>query len=650
MPSRPLVRFATLLGALAACESSPRPSASGTGGAPGETGGAGGVKPGGSGGRAGTGGTLNDPPGGGAMGSTGGAMGSTGGAKGTDAGRPPDATGGMGGAPGITSGPPVLMRGYDLKRTGANTRESILSPATVTADSFGKLSCTEVDGEIYAQILYLPAFDFGPKGKHNAIVVATMRNRIYVLDADQPDTVLWSKSYGAPIGGVDRLAQEQGLATCAPYLDISKWLGILSTPAIDPVTGTIYFLARTSEGGNHVQKLYAQSLVDGSDRPGSPVTITASYAGAGDQLSGLKDPVVGGRFSFNPKRQNQRAALTLHGGIVYIAWASFCDFGPYHGWVMGYDAATLQQKIVFNTTPNGRSGGIWMAGSGFAVDDDGSMYFSLGNGTADLAGGSNYTEALIKVRPQGGTLQVSDWFTPKNYCFLEAEDRDFGSSGVMLVPGTNLILAGGKDGKMYVLDKNNLGKYGGPIRCPAMSLPEQPGTDQVLQTLNIAPESQPALGHNHSTPLYWKSAAGEFVYFWAEEDRLRQYKVENGRLTLFKTGTVRAPDEGPGGNGTPRYTMPGGTLALSANGGTGGIVWVTIPTSESANNKVVAGTMYAFDASDVSKQLWNSQMNDRDDFTNYAKFNPVTVSNGKVYVPTFKSADGQNQFCVYGKL
>jgi outer membrane protein assembly factor BamB len=201
-----------------------------------------------------------------------------------------------------------------------------------------------------------------------------------------------------------------------------------------------------------------------------------------------------------------------------------------------------------------------------------------------------------------------------------------------------------------VLDKNNLGKYGGPIRCPAMSLPEQPGTDQVLQTLNIAPESQPALGHNHSTPLYWKSAAGEFVYFWAEEDRLRQYKVENGRLTLFKTGTVRAPDEGPGGNGTPRYTMPGGTLALSANGGTGGIVWVTIPTSESANNKVVAGTMYAFDASDVSKQLWNSQMNDRDDFTNYAKFNPVTVSNGKVYVPTFKSADGQNQFCVYGKL
>jgi hypothetical protein len=649
MPAKAVVRLATLLGVLAACEGTPKKTTpSGTGGDTPATGGKGGSPPR-SGGSGGSGGKATGGEGGSPTGGVGGTPATGGSGNGADAGRPPDggaATGGMTG----TSGPAVLMRGYDLKRTGANTRETILSPATV-ATGFGKLSCTEVEGEIYAQILYLPDFDFGPKGRHNAIVVATMRNRIYVLDADAPSTVIWSKSYGAPVGNVANLASEQGLATCAPYLDISKWLGILSTPAIDPATGTIYFLARTSEGGNHVQKLYAQSLADGSDRPGSPVTINASYAGTGDQLSGLKDPVSGGRFSFNPKRHNQRAALTLHGGVVYIAWSAFCDFGPYHGWVLGYDAATLQQKIVFNTTPNGRFGGIWMAGSGFAVDDDGSMYFSLGNGTADLEGGSNYAEALIKVRAQGGTLQVSDWFTPKNYCFLEAEDRDFGSSGVLLVPGTNLIVAGGKDGKMYVLDKTNLGKYGGPIRCPAMSLPDQPGTDRVLQTLNIAPESQPALGHNHSTPLYWKSQAGEFVYFWAEEDRLRQYRVANGRLEPFKTGTVRAPDEGPGGNGTPRYTMPGGTLALSANGGTGGIVWVTIPTSESANNKVVAGTMYAFDASDVSKPpLWNSKMKSTDDLTNYAKFNPVTVSNGKVYVPTFKNADGQNQFCVYGKM
>jgi hypothetical protein len=538
------------------------------------------------------------------------------------------------------------MRGYDLKRTHANTFETVLTPAKVDGDTFGKLYCRAVDGEIYGQILYLPAFDFGPKGKKNALVIVTMRNQVYVMDADDPEAPpIWQKSYGAAVGPARTLSP----GTCNPYLDISQWVGITSTPAVDMATGTIYFVARTSQGGVHQQRLYAQSLVDGSDRV-PPVNITAVVPGTGVGS-------MNGQLRFRSDRQNQRTALLLHGGLVYIAWAAFCDAQPYHGWIIGYDAATLEQRVVFNTTPTGSSGGIWMSGSGFAVDDDGTFYLTTGNGTADLGGGTNYGEAFLKLRRQGGTMQVVDWFIPKNYCFLEREDRDLGSAGVLLIPGTNLVLGGGKDGKVYVVDKTDMGKYGGPMGPCGVNPPANaPGTDNVVQTMNVAPSSNPSLAHNHSTPVYWKSQAGEFVYTWAEEDYLQQWKLENGRLTLFKRSTIKAPDEGPGGQpgGPPTYTMPGGTMALSANGDRtdSGVIWVTMPIRSSANNAVVPGVVRAFDASDVSKpELWNSQQNAaRDSITNYAKFNPVTVYNGKVYVPTFKNPEGTNQYCAFGPL
>src|SRR6185436_14486712 len=173
----------------------------------------------------------------------------------------------------------------------------------------------------------------GAKGKRDALVVATMRNRVYVLDADDPSVVLWTKSYGTPAGAAG-LGMEGGYTLCRPYNDISQWVGILSTPTVDPTTGTLFFVARSVEGTAQVQKLYAQSLADGSDRPGSPVTIAATYAGTGDQASPLKDPVTSGRFPFNPKRENQRMALTLAGGVVYIGWSAFCDLGAFHGWLI----------------------------------------------------------------------------------------------------------------------------------------------------------------------------------------------------------------------------------------------------------------------------------------------------------------------------
>jgi hypothetical protein len=553
------------------------------------------------------------------------------------------------------------MRANDLKRTGANVSETILTPANVTAATFGRLSCKAVDGEIYAQILYVPGVDFGAKGKHNVIVVATMRNHIYVIDADDGNTVLWDKAYGMPVGPASALATEGTLATCAPYLDISQWVGILSTPAIDPATGTIYFVARTSAGGTHVQKLYAESLIDGSDRPGSPVTITATYQGTGDQISGIKDPAMNGTFRFDPKRHNQRVALTLHDGLVYIAWSAFCDFGPYHGWLIGYDAKTLAQSVVYNTSPNGRFAGIWMSGSGPAIDDDGTMYLATGNGTADLNGGLNHGQSLLKLRRQGNTMQVVDWFIPFGYDYLEASDRDLGSAGVVLVPGTNLLLGGGKEGKLYVANKNDLGKFTPPtVKYQAsqpMAVPPRPtvypvGTDRVVQTITLSELTTPApaagagRAHNHSTPVYWKSAGGEFIYTMAEEDFLKQFRVVNGKLELFKMSQIRAPDD----RMEQGYAMPGGTMSLSANGTKDGIVWVTMPINRNANNAVVPGVMYAFDASDVSKPpLWNSETSAADSLTNYAKFNPVTVYNGKVYVPTFKDANGANQYCTYGR-
>ena len=223
------------------------------------------------------------------------------------------------------------------------------------------------------------------------------------------------------------------------------------------------------------------------------------------------------------------------------------------------------------------------------------------------------------------------------------------------------MLGGGKDGKVYVVDKNNMGKYTPPTRDyqpPSQGQPEvlPQGTDKIVQTLDVAAASNPMLAHNHSTPVYWKSQAGEFVYTWAEEDYLRQWKLENGRLVPYKMSRVKAPDEGRGGQGmmpSYRYTMPGGTMSLSADGDKtdSGVIWVTMPVSKSANNAVVPGVMRAFDAADVSRELWNSEANaGRDGLTNYAKFNPVTVYNGRVYVPTFKSPETTNQFCVYGAL
>ena len=524
----------------------------------------------------------------------------------------------------------VLTRSNDLKRTGAHLGETILRADNVSDATFGKLHCQPVDHEIYGQILYVPDLDLGTRGKRNVVYVVTMQSSVYAFDADDGTApAVWQKQYGNSGGDTTAIPVTDLGQMCimwnGRYNDISQFVGILSTPVIDAATQTIYVVVRVKEGASrYVQRLHALSLTDGSERAGSPVTIEAS-------LPGKAADAVNGMVPFNPRTQNQRTGLLLHQGVVYITWASHCDQPPYHGWIIGYDARSLQRVVTYNASPDGKFAGIWMSGQAPAVDDDGNIYVITGNGTTDLDGGPNHGNSFLKLRRQGSTLAVLDWFTPFNYEVLEMQDRDLGSGGAMVVPGRNIVMGGGKEGRLYLLDRGNLGKFSGGNN-----------DEQIVQRLDLTPTR----AHVHGTPVYWKSTEGEFIYLMAEEEVLKQFKiVEGGKLELHAMSTERAPymDRDAGS------TMPGGILSLSANGdrpGTG-IVWLNIPIAMNAIHKVVPGIVRAFDASDVSKHLWTSEMSAaaRDSYGNYAKFNPVTVYNGKVYVPTFSK-----QYCAYGNL
>ena len=602
------------------------PGNGGAGGAITGGAGAGGVGPGG----AGAGGSGGGNSGAGGGGPDGGAPGSSGGKDGGSAGGgdaqaadvPPAQT-----PPVPAPGPGVLTRSYDLKRTGANLGEVMLKPGNVKQASFGKQYCRPVDHEIYGQILYVPGLDLGARGKRNVVYVVTMQSSVYAFDADDPSAPsVWEKHFAT--NGLTPVPTTDVGQVCIQfngrYNDISQFIGIMGTPVIDPTTQTIYFVARFKQGaGSYVQRLHALSLVDGSDRAGSPVIIEGSVPGTGQGS-------VNGVVAFNPQTQNQRPGLLLSQGVVYIAWASHCDQGPYHGWVIGYDAKTLKQAVVYNTSPNGQFAGIWMAGQAPAVDDAGNIYIMTGNGTADLQGGPNRGNSFIKLQRQGATLALLDYFTPFDYQILEQQDRDLGSAGALLIPGRNIVLGGGKEGRMYILNTGGMGKF-------------QVGTDnQIIQSIDVTGGTR---AHLHGTPVYWKSSQGEFVYVWGEEDFLKQYRVgADGHLTLVKMSAVRAPnmDKDSG------YTMPGGILTVSADADKpgSGIVWASMTVSMNAIHKVVPGVIRAFSADDVSQELWNSQQNPaRDNIGNFAKFNPVTVYNGRVYVPTFSK-----QYCVYGNL
>ncbi len=507
----------------------------------------------------------------------------------------------------------VLTQHNDNTRAGLNDKETILTTNNVNTQKFGKLFSLNVDDQVYAQPLVVANLAIS-NVKHNVVFIATVNNTIYAYDGDTAK-LYWQQNFTAP--GMRPARNNDMTGACSGnYNDFSGNIGIVGTPVIDPAVNTIYFVARSTDGTSYVQYLHAVNIVNGSEMPGSPVKITATYSGSG---KGSINHVL----TFNSQTQNQRMALTLVKGIVYITFSSHCDWGPYHGWILGYNSGTLQQQIVYNNTPDGSAGGLWESGTGLASDNQGNLYCVSGNGTegvgSDLTNLTNRAESALKLTPTASSLQVTSYFTPYNYHLLDSTDRDYGSMGCFLIPNSNFYFTGAKDGNLYLLDKDNMGGLNS-------------GANTIQQNVS--------LGHSglHCQPSYYKGATSEFVYVWSEKDQLRAYPFNRVSNTLDASNVVTSPVVGPTG-------WSGALLSVSSNGKLPetGIVWASYASSGNANQSVCPGILRAFDASDITKELWNSNQNINDNFGNYAKFSSPTIANGHVYLATFS-----NQVVVYG--
>ncbi|MBV9435247.1 MAG: FKBP-type peptidyl-prolyl cis-trans isomerase [Acidobacteria bacterium] len=490
----------------------------------------------------------------------------------------------------------VLTRSYGNERTNANLSEKTLTPARLKSGHFGKLFMLPVDDEIFAGLLYAADLTIGGH-KHNVLYVATVNNSVYAFDADKAGAPLWQRNFNGP--GRPTRYTEVGQA-CRIYRDFVGNIGIIGTPVISP-DQTMYFVTRTVEYGTTTQRLHALDILTGDERPHSPQTIEATVPGKGDGA-------VAGEVAFNPVTENQRPALAYANGTVYVGWASFCDTRPYHGWMMAYDAKSLAQVSIFNTSPNGNMAGIWMSGAGPTFDSSGNLIVTTGNGTYD--GVTEFGESMIKLEPR--TLRVRDYFVPSNFNTLNDFDLDFGTQGPTLLPGTGLMVVGGKEGKLYVVDVANMGKH-------------VPGDIQIAQEVQVIdPTVRPTLSHHmHNSNPAWKSARGWNVYTWGESDFPRAFRLDAAKRQFvtpdIAVGNILAP---PG--------MPGGMMTISANGSRNGILWATLPRNGDANHSAVPGFLYAFDAENL-RLLWSSA-GVNDEAFSFAKGSPPVVVNGKVYV------------------
>jgi hypothetical protein len=516
----------------------------------------------------------------------------------------------------------VIMQHNDQKRTGWNANETILTQANVSGGNFGKIFSRTVDDQIYAQPLVVSNLNINGQN-HNVVFVATVNNSVYAFDAesDTANTPLWQVNLTLP--GY-RAVQNTDMTGCKNYRDFSGKIGIVGTPAIDTVSKVLYVVARSfSATGTKkfVQYLHVIDLITGAEKPGSPVFITAKVNGTGDGS-------VNGKITFNQQKENQRPGLLLYNGVVYIAWASHCDWSPYHGWILGYDVNTLKLKYTYVSTPNGGLGGIWMSGQAPAVDDNGFIYVSTGNGTVGTAGNPNDTinrgESIIKLSTGSGNLRVTDFFTPNDYENMEANDLDYGVDGVLLVPNTNLAVSGSKQGLMYLTNNDNMGGY-------------TADNSSALQVINVSKDSN----HIHGSPAYFKNFDGqEYIYVWAAQGLLNQIPFNSSAQRFDTANTIKNTTKLPKG-------LPGGFFAVSSNGLTAGtgVLWASHPIARDGN-PLIPGILQAFDAGNVTRQLWNSQINPgRDSVGRFAKFVCPTVANGKVYIATFS---GKLQ--VYGIL
>ena len=540
----------------------------------------------------------------------------------------------------------------DLSRDGANVQEYGLSGSTVTGSTFGKLFSCAVNGAVYAQPLWAPGLSIGG-GIHNVIFVATAHDSLYAFDADaSPCVTYWKVNLLDPLHG--------GLAAETPVVwndagncfgDVYPEVGVTGTPVIDPTTHTIYVvsaseivggMAGSCSGtlGTFSHRLHAVDLITGSEKLGAPVTIAAQVAGTGDGSSG-------GMVSFNSQLHHQRSGLALANGVVYVAFAAHEDATPYHGWVLGYDAANLQMRNVFNTTPNGiggADGGIWAGGGAPAVDGVGDVYVATGNGVFDEGMGMalehDYGDSVLRLSPvagntpNGANLQLAGWFTPYDELTLEQNDTDLGSGAAVLLPDQpsapkHLLVELGKDGVIYLMDRDNMGQF------------QATGNSQIVQYFTATG------GGFWGTAAFWQNS----LYFAGDGDVLKQFSFDPVAGTFNTT---------PASQSGHAFPFPDASPSVSSQAATNGLVWAVdaslygyasgsggtncyqIPVPASCSGPAV---LYAYDAANLATEYWNSSLSgNRDQAGNGVKFVVPTIANGKVYVGTRTEVD------VYGLL
>jgi hypothetical protein len=516
----------------------------------------------------------------------------------------------------VSALPSVVTQHNDLGRTGANLNEVILTPSLIgTPGKFGKVGVLKVDGQIYGQPLYVP----GSVGGKNAVFVATEKNKVYAFDADGFG-LLWERDLEAAWMPASFCGN-----SAAPY-------GINSTPVIDPATSTIFVAVRTvtaTGGAQHL--LHALSLTDGTDKLGGALDMGKSASGAAVSIPGTGAGSSGGTLTFDPNKHQNRVALTLSSNhILSVGFGSYCDQDTYHGWLMRFDVSTtpITRLVPFVTTPNTTRGALWQGGNGFADDGTGAIYFMGGNGpkapaTRDTSG-TSLGDAFAKVTGTNSTTaapMAPVWFMPSNFGSLDDADLDIGSSGPLLIPGTSLILGGGKGGLLYLLNKDALGGFNATSDTMA------------VQEFQVAPGG--SSGEIVGSPIFWSRPSGSMMYIWPGMVPLKQFAFD---ATAGKFTPASAPAPVFQSAVNPTQDVQGGNLSLSANGTTSGtgIVWATHSLSSAGGGGgAVPGALYAFNADNVSSELWDSNMVAGDALASYAKYTVPTVANGKIYVSTF---------------
>ncbi|HUX84397.1 MAG TPA: discoidin domain-containing protein, partial [Chitinophagaceae bacterium] len=443
---------------------------------------------------------------------------------------------------------------------------------------------------------------------------------VYAFDADSVNqaTPLWHVNLTAP-GKRPVLNTDMTGACGGNYNNFLGQMGIVGTPVIDSGTKTLFVVSKSVDvtgNSGFVQYLHALDIRTGAERPNSPVLITAKTGGSGYDSQG-------GEITFNSQTANQRPGLMLLNGTVFIGFSSYCDWDPYHGWLLAYDTGTLRQKAVYNSTPDGKEGGIWMSGMAPAGDDSGNIYLATGNGTTD--GQVNDTNpvntglSILKLTPSGNQLRVSSYFTPSNFQYLNDNDLDMGVIQVLLIPKTHLLVSGDKNGELFLVNRDTMGSF-------------NPSSNQVIQRMPLTENS-----NLHASLAYYQGSSRTWLYTWSENTALTAFPFD-GVNQDFNLGQSVAGPMGP-------YGQNGAFLSVSSNGtdDSTAILWASHAATGDAESTVDPGILRAFSATDVTRELWNSSQDPNDQPGDYAKFVPPTIANGKVYLATFS-----NQLVVYG--